>query len=267
MPNSNFLVSFWLSGTVPSLLQSPEITASVNNYRHNTATPVAPRLPRCSACLRLTCFYFWDDAVGRLESSRNAFHWRLLLRRRYILSGHRTIMCLIKCETTRTQGGVSRGPEKIKGWCCKASLRLEGAVTWQPWDHVSRFACVRACVGLLLVCICVRVCRWSRLRFRTMFSVSTGEFHTPTVPHESDLRNDKWNQHHAQLACLMALHAPPSHLFNCTVLPQVGCLWFESLPSGWRACCWMTRARTSVESSYWMNPQMSCKMAPGLCSL
>lgn len=44
---------------------------------------------------------------------------------------------------------------KDKGLIWQATLWLEGAVTWQPGDHISEFAC--ACVSCVSVCVCARV--------------------------------------------------------------------------------------------------------------
>ncbi len=64
-------------------------------------------------------------------------------------------------------------------------------------------------VHVLACCLCVfvhvSVCGCFGLRLRKMFFFSMTKLHTPTVVHCSDLRNDKWNQHHEHLARLMPL--------------------------------------------------------------
>lgn len=141
-------------------------------------------------------------------------------------------------------------------------LWLKGAVTWQPGDHISMLACAcGSCCLCVFVHVCVSGCVWGQCSF----SRSKASHYNSCT----QLRPEKWQVKSASRALGLshAPHACPLTFFNCTLFLQVVCLWYESLPWGWMACSWMTRAHMSVESSYWMSPQMSCKTAPGLCFL
>lgn len=149
--------------------------------------------------------------------------------------------------------------EKIKAWCCKLHW-LQGAVTWQQGDQISKF--VRACV-LQFACLLVHMLLCGR--FKAPFE-DTIHFLCDKASQANrctHLRPDKWS-HNCLRYSSVTFHAPTLSLFSCTLFPQGEYLWYESPPSGWRACCSLTRACMSVESSHWISQQMSCKMAPGL---
>lgn len=144
----------------------------------------------------------------------------------------------------------------------RAALLLEGAVTWQPGDHVSKFV-VWMC-WLFLRCVCVCMCVWL---FQAMFEDNVLFQLNTASPSNSytQLRPERWQAKSASPGDGLSLH--PSHPCVCSLFLQGGCLSYASLPWGWRPCNWMIGACMSVESSYWINQEMSCKTAPGLCFL
>lgn len=93
-----------------------------------------------------------------------------------------------------------------------ATLRLEGAVTWQRGDHIS-FTC--ACM-----CCCCGACVFVHVRpFQAVLEDNVLFFRSATLgqlKHSADLRDDKWNQHQVQLH---ALHTCPLTFFYLHCVP------------------------------------------------
>lgn len=99
--------------------------------------------------------------------------------------------------------------EKIKAWCCKLHW-LQGAVTWQQGDQISKF--VRACV-LQFACLLVHMllCGHFKAPFEdTIHFLCDKASQTNRCTH---LRPDKWS-HNCLRYSSVTFHAPTFSLFS-----------------------------------------------------
>lgn len=246
---SNFLIPV---RTAPSPSPLPaEITVPVNYYHHGAAHPA--EAARAARVFAVNVFWFLRRCTARTLSPY--MRGPLLADVFFLLGGHRTIVCLVECERCRY-----RYIEEIKGCCCKL---ITGSREPSPgnWEIKFLSLCMHVCVRVHQPTVCR--CRFTnRIQLTSAVPLSVRHVFTAQQLH---LRHEQW--HVKSALCAVCPSRPTSHPLNCRLPPQDACPWYEPRPCGWRLCSWTTKARTTVESSYWMNPRMSCKMEPGFCSL